>query len=322
MSDFPERPRPPLRLAASSCLLGFEVRHDGGHKRSALCHDALAGLFELRGICPEVGIGMGVPREPIRLLGDPDAPRARGVKDPSLDVTDRLRDFARTRDAELADICGYIFIRGSPSCGLFRVKVYPAAGATPAAVGRGIFAAELTRLRPSLPVEENGRLEDAVLRENFVTRVFCYAHWQRLRAAGLTAAGLIEFHSRYKYLLMAHSISHYRRAGRLLSDLRGDPEAVADRYFALLMDGLTRPATRGGHANVLQHLQGYGRDGLDSPSRRELAATIDSYRRGEVPLLAAVTLLRHHLARHGSAYVQAQTYLEPHPPAAGLRRAL
>jgi uncharacterized protein YbgA (DUF1722 family)/uncharacterized protein YbbK (DUF523 family) len=318
----PDRPSPPLNVAVSSCLTGAEVRFDGGHKRSSLCHEQLAGLFELRGICPELAIGMGVPRDPIRLVGDVSAPRARGVKDSSVDVTQPLRDYARTVLPSLADTCGYIFMKGSPTCGLFRVKVYGEPGVPPNGHGRGIFAAEIVAGRPELPVEESGRLEDPVLRENFVTRVFAFAHWQKLVAEGLTAARLIAFHSAYKYLLMAHSIVHYKEAGRLLADLSGDVATLADAYVQVLMRGLSRPATRGGHANVLQHLQGYVKDQLDSATRQELAELIHSYRRGEIPLLAPLTLLRHHLRRAADSYALEQIYLEPHPGAAGLRREL
>jgi uncharacterized protein YbgA (DUF1722 family)/uncharacterized protein YbbK (DUF523 family) len=318
----PERPEPPLKVAVSDCLTGSEVRFDAGHKRSSLCHDELAGLFELRGICPEVAIGMGVPRDPIRLVGDVAAPRAQGIKDATVDVTQALQEYARRIVPSLADVCGYIFIKSSPTCGLYRVKVYPRADAAPVMTGRGIYAAEIVRARPELPVEESGRLEDPVLRENFVTRVFAFAHWQAVAAAGLSAARLLAFHSAYKYLLMAHSVPHYQRAGRLLADLSGDLDGIARAYIVLLMTGLTRAATRGGHANVLQHLQGYVTDDLDAATRRELADLIESYRRGEIPLLAPLTLLRHHLRRFPDAYALDQIYLEPHPPAAGLRRAL
>jgi uncharacterized protein YbbK (DUF523 family) len=245
VSNFPQRPAPPLQVAVSSCLMGNEVRYDGGHKRSSLCHEALDGLFVLRPVCPEVGIGMGVPRDPIQLVGELDAPRAQGIKDPQIDVTDRLVGYARHISPQLDDIAGYILIKNSPSCGLFRVKVYPLRGGAPTAKGRGIYAAELTRLRPDLPVEENGRLEDAVLRENFVMRVFCHAHWQALQQSGLSAANLVEFHSRYKYLLMAHSISHYQEAGRLLSNVRQNVPDIAPRYFGLLMAGLPGTASAG-----------------------------------------------------------------------------
>jgi uncharacterized protein YbgA (DUF1722 family)/uncharacterized protein YbbK (DUF523 family) len=311
----PPRPSPPLEVAVSDCLTGAAVRFDAGHKRSSLCHDQLTGLFEFRGICPEVAIGMGVPRDPIRLVGDVAAPRARGIKDAGVDVTDALQDFARRTVPSLADVYGYIFIKSSPTCGLYRVKVFPRADAAPVMTGRGVYAAAIVSARPDLPVEESGRLEDPGLRENFVTRVFAFAHWQALVAAGLSAARIVAFHSAYKYLLMAHSVPHYQQAGRLLADLSGDVHAIARTYIALLMTGLTRPATRGGHTNVLQHLQGYVTDDLDAPARHELAACIDSYRRGEVPLLAPLTLLRHHLRRVPDAYVLNPVYLEPHPPA-------
>ncbi len=327
VADFPDRPPPPLPLAISQCLLGSEVRYDGSGARSSYPHAALSGLFEYRGICPEVGIGLGTPRDPVRLVGDPDAPRVVGVKDPSVDVTDALARYGRIQAGGLEDVVGYVFMKGSPSCGLFRVKVYPHDGdgrvtGAPSLRGRGAFAAAVTAARPSLPVEENGRLHDPVLRENFVTRAFAYAHWQALCRRGLSPGRLVEFHSRYKYLLMAHSVPHYQRVGRLLADLKHDLEEKAARYLDLFMAGLARPAGRRGHANVLSHLQGYFKRRLDSATRQELEALIHSYRRGEVPLLAPITLLKHHLRRHPDEYVAHQVYLDPHPGYSGLRRPL
>jgi uncharacterized protein YbgA (DUF1722 family)/uncharacterized protein YbbK (DUF523 family) len=309
-------------VAVSACLLGEAVRYDGGHKRSALCHDRLNGLFTLEGICPEVGIGMGVPRKPIQLVGTVARPRAVGRDDPSVDVTDALTAYARAARERLRGVSGYIFIKGSPSCGLFRVKVHSEPGTAPSANGRGIYAAEITRLLPLLPVEESGRLEDDVLRENFATRVFAYAHWQRLVDAGITAHGLVAFHSRYKYLLMAHGVAAYREAGRLLADLSRDVDGIAERYIAILMRTLARPATRRGHTNVLHHLCGYFKDRLDGAARQELDAVVQAYRRAEVPLMAPLTLLKHHLRVHMDDYVAMQVYLDPHPPAAALRRSL
>ena len=194
-----------IKVGISSCLLGQEVRYNGGHKHSALCTRELSRYFEFVDSCPEVSVGLGVPRKPIRLVGEPSQPRAVGVDDPNTDVTDALREYGEHRVEELDDLCGYIFIKGSPSCGLFRVKVYNEKGFPQEEMGRGIFARVLTDHNPLLPVEEAGRLQDAVLRENFITRVFAYSNWQKLKAGGLTASGLIDFHSRYKYTLMAHN---------------------------------------------------------------------------------------------------------------------
>jgi len=306
----------------SDCLTGAAVRFDGGHKQSSLPHASLVGLFELRGFCPELAIGLGVPRDPIQLVGDPAQPRARGVKDPDLDVTDRLRSYAARIDPILDDVVGFIFMKNSPSCGLQRVKVYPRPGVAPVSSGRGIFAAAVAERRPELPVEDCGRLFDPVLCENFVTRTFAFAHWRCLCGEGITPARLIAFHSAYKYLLMAHSIRHYQEAGRLLADVSGDLDSLADRYVRVLMAGLARPARRGGHANVLQHLQGYVKKELDAVTRQELADLIHAFRRGEVPLLAPLTLLKHHLRRFPDQYALDQIYLNPHPAAAGLRRSL
>lgn len=325
-AELPERPRPPLPVGLSLCLQGDAVRYDGSGARSSFPHAALEGLFAYRGICPEVGIGMGVPREPIRLIADAAGPRAVGVKRADADYTEALREFGRTTAASLGDLAGYVLMKNSPSCGLYRVKVYPhEAGrvtGAPEQSGRGIYADALVKALPNLPVEESGRLNDLVLRENFVTRVFAYAHWQAVVNSGVTAHRLVTFHSRYKYLLMAHSVGHYQRAGRLLGELSGDLDGIAASYVALLMEGLAKPASRSGHANVLSHLQGYLKRALGGPARQELETLIAAYRRGELPLLAPLTLLKHHFREHPDDYVTYQVYLDPHPETAALRRSL
>ncbi len=322
---FPERPQGPLKVGISQCLLGQAVRYDGTGARSSLPHDRLEGLFEYQDFCPEVAIGMPVPREPIRLVGDPDNFRVIGVKDARVDKTDELIGYAHSEISNIARLSGYIFMHNSPSCGLFRVKLYPPKPDVPARrIGRGAFAGAVVDGLPDLPVEEAGRLFDDVLRENFVTRVFAYAHWQQVirRGDNVQAGDLVAFHSRYKYLLMAHSISAYKVAGRLLSNLRNNVAGIADQYISVLMEGLRQPATTRGHANVMSHLQGYLKKHIDGPSRQELAALIDAYRRGEQPLLAPLTLLRHHFQKFPDQYVLQQSYLDPHPAAAGLRRSL
>jgi uncharacterized protein YbbK (DUF523 family) len=264
LETLPTLPKAPLSIAISECLIGGEVRHDGGHKRSSLPHDKLDGLFRFRPVCPEVGVGLGVPRDAIRLVGDVDSPRAVNSKDNTIDLTNPLADFASRHAKLLHDVDGHIFTKGSPSCGLFRVKVYGQKDMPPVPEGRGIYAAGIASLLPDLPLEENGRLHDPVLRENFVTRTFVHAHWRALSSAGITAKSLIAFHSAYKFLVMAHSIAGYHSLGRLLSDLSGGVEQVASRYFSQLMQALAQPATRGGHANVLSHLQGYVKNQLSS----------------------------------------------------------
>ena len=331
MTDtLPARPAAPLKIAVSECLTGAAVRYDGSGARSSFPHDALGELFTLVPVCPEVGIGMPVPRPPIRLVGTTESARAQGVTDSTLDVTGELDTFGKHMTVRLKEdgICGYVFMKNSPSCGLYRVKVYPdLPGLTPdrgipVRKGRGIYAAAIAREWPALPLEECGRLADDVIRENFVTRTFAYAHWLKLVEEGISAARLVAFHSRYKYLLMAHSVTAYQRAGRLIADLKTNLPAAADAYILELMDGLSRTASRGGHANVLSHLQGYFKTRLDGPSRQELAALVEAYRRGEQPLLAVLVLIQHYLRRFPDEYIAEQVYLEPHPAAAALRRAL
>lgn len=198
------------KIAISACLTGEEVRYNGGHKASRLCNEVRAEHFDFIGICPEVAIGLGTPRQAIRLTGDPANPRAVGSRDASLDVSQALDAYGAEMAGQLTDICGYIFMQKSPSCGLERVKVYQANGYPATEGGRGLYAARFCAQRPDLPVEEDGRLCDPVLRENFITRVYAYADWQQLLAGGLSRHALIAFHSRYKYQLMAHNPSSTR----------------------------------------------------------------------------------------------------------------
>lgn len=324
MYQLPPRPDAPLKVGISACLTGQEVRYDGTGAKSSLPGQHLLGLFDYQAFCPEVAIGMSVPRPPIRLVeSDQGDVRVVGVKDSGLDKTSELREYGDSVAEQVASnkLAGYIFMHNSPSCGLYRVKVYSRADVPGERKGRGAFAAALTAALPDLPVEDAGRLFDDVLRENFVTRAFAYAHWRIVRQE-LSAEALIAYHAAYKYLLMAHSIDSYKSCGRLLSNLKGDLAEKADRYIGLLMQGLTKPASRGGHANVLSHLQGYLKRRLDATSRQELDQLIQAYRRGEQPLLAPLTLLKHHFRNHPDEYVLKQSYLEPHPTAAGLRAKL
>jgi len=315
VADLPPRPSPPLTLGISDCLLGSEVRYDGSGAKSSFPHTELEGTFAFRGICPEVGIGMGIPRPPIRLVKR-EVVRAVGVDDGGDDYTRRLSSFGMETARSLDGVSGYVFMKGSPSCGLFRVKVYPEKDGRigPARRdGRGIYAQALSAALPDLPMEENGRLHDPLLRENFVMRTFVYAHWQALLEVGLTASRLIEFHSRYRYLLMAHSVGEYQQAGYLLSHLAEAFDGKGDAYISTLMRGLARPASRGGHANVLAHLQGFLNRKIDDPSRQELATLISAYLRSEQPLPVLLGLLKAHLRHHPEWYLVYQTYLEPHP---------
>ena len=319
-------PCPRLRIGVSGCLTGAPVRFDGGHKRSSIPHDVLDELFELVPVCPEVEIGLGTPRNPIRLIGDSHSPRAVDARGSGLDVTQALHDLG-VRRARLDDgLDGYVFMKDSPSCGLYRVRVYSRTPGEqegpPSRSGRGIYADAFCRERPTLPVEESGRLFDAALLENFATRAYVHSKFRKLRDGGVTAAALVQFHSRHKYLVMAHSVEGYRNLGRLISNLSGDLDVLTRKYFVELMSVLSRPATRGGHANVLAHLQGYVKRHLSSDARTELARAIDSYRLGEIPLLAPMTLLKHHLSTWRAEYALSQVYLDPHPAFAGLRRAL
>ncbi len=316
--DLPQRPK----LGISACLLGDLVRFNGGHKESRLCSRSLAQHVDFVPLCPEVAIGLGIPREPIRLVGDPGAPRAVDSRH-RRDHTEALTEFGEIMAEQLADISGYIFMQKSPSCGLQRVRVYQADGSPAAGGSRGIFASAFCGVRPDLPVEEDGRLNDPVLRENFLTRVYAYAQWQVLIRDGLSHKAIIGFHSRYKYQLMANDPVQYQALGRLLGSIGEHPaDEIGPRYFSALMAGLRKCATRRTHSNVLQHLCGYLKGHLDRDDKVELQRLIDQYRSGMFPLVVPLTLIKHHFNVHPDRYIAQQAYLQPHPEGLGLRNAL
>lgn len=312
-----------ISIGISACLLGEEVRHDGGHKRDVFITGTLAHYFEFVPVCPEMAIGLGVPREPIRLQGKPRNIRVVGVKNPQLDVTDKLRAYGTKQAEELERVSGYILKSKSPSCGMERVRLYPDAEGAPSAAGVGQYAAALMKARPLLPVEEEGRLHDPVLRENFIERVYTYHRWQCLIHDGLTAGRLVEFHTAHKFAILAHGPEIYRQLGRLVASAgQRALDDLAHEYIALLMQGLKKRASRRGHTNVLQHVQGYLKTKLDADDKAELGEVIDRYRRGQLPLVVPVTLLRHHFRKHPSAYIDKQIYLNPHPPELMLRNLI
>lgn len=310
----------PIRLGVSSCLLGASVRFDGGHKHDRFLTDLLGRYVEWVPVCPEVEVGMGVPRESLRLVGTPASPRMIGLRSGD-DYTERMRRFAadRVRALGALDLCGYVFKKDSPSCGIERVRVYGSGGA-PTRRGQGLFAAAFTAAYPLIPVEEEGRLTDPTLRESFIERIFCYRRWRRLVDDAPSRGALVLFHTAHKFLMLAHSPRHYAALGRLIAEQKGTrPAAVARRYGEILMAGLTIHATTKKHVNVLQHLAGFCRDHLDAGERRELVSIIEDYGRGLIPLVVPITLLKHHVDRHQIEYVRGQWYLNPHPKELMLR---
>lgn len=306
----------------SACLLGQEVRYDGSHKRFPYL-DVLADYLELCPICPEVGIGLGTPRPPVHLVSKKEGLYLLETNDHRRDHSEAMRAFAARQAEVMVQADGFIAKKDSPSCGMARVRVYDLKGHLLHKHGVGLFTAVLNQSLPQLPIEEEGRLNDPALRENFLTRVFVHHRWRRLQAEGMTPVSLLEFHTRHKYLVMAHSLRAYRLLGKMLSDLATPPlSEIAALYFAELMAALVKPARRPNQVNALQHLAGYLSSHLDGGDRQELMAIIEAYRRGEVPLIVPVTLLRHHQSRIQNPYLMHQYYLDPYPASLGLRNTI
>jgi uncharacterized protein YbgA (DUF1722 family)/uncharacterized protein YbbK (DUF523 family) len=317
MSD--EEQAPPIRIGVSSCLLGQNVRYDGGHKKDDFLTGLLGRYVEFVPVCPEVEVGMSIPRPTIRLER-----RGEGVHlvDPKngIDHTEAMQRWAERKVAEIGklDLCGYVLKKDSPSCGMERVRVY--AKGAPTKSGRGIFAAELLDRLPLLPVEEEGRLNDPELRENFVERVFAYRRLKDFFHGRWTVGGLVAFHTAEKLLLLAHDPDGYRKLGPIVARAKATPrDELAARYGELFMRALGKPATLGKQTNVMQHMAGYFKDALPDDEKAELHDAIQDYRRRLVPLVVPLTLIRHHVRKLGVTYLEGQTHLAPHPKELMLR---
>lgn len=309
----------PIRIGVSLCLLGERVRHDGGHKRDRYVTDTLARFFEWVPVCPEVEVGLGTPREAIHLEDREGELRLVGVRSRT-DHTEAMVRYARRRVEALAaeDLSGFILKKDSPSCGLERVRVHHAPGVV-SRTGRGLFAAALAERFPNLPIEEEGRLCDPRLRENWVERVFAYHRLQALWAGRWRIGDLVAFHTAHKLLLLAHSPEHYVRLGRLVAGARVPSARLRAEYEGEFMAALARLATPGRHANVLHHILGHFRDRLDGPVRSEILDLVEAYRRGLVPLVVPLTLVAHYVRVLDVDYLAGQVYLEPHPKELALR---
>lgn len=312
-------------IGISGCLTGSAVRFDGGHKRAGFAMDELAEWVTFKPVCPEMAIGLPVPRPALRLtqLGEGEI-RMRFSHEPHNDVTQKMTDFSDAYLPGASTLSGFIVCAKSPSCGMERVRLYDENGNRGRKEGTGLFTAALLAKYPWLPVEEDGRLHDPVLRENFVERVFALHKLNILRDNGLTRRALIDFHSRYKLQLLAHHQAGYREIGPFVATLHEweDLDAFFVAYREKLMAILKQPASRKNNTNVLMHIQGYFREQLNARQRGELREVILNYRDGLLPILAPLTLLKHYLAEFPDSYLQTQNYFNPYPDDLGLRIAV
>jgi uncharacterized protein YbgA (DUF1722 family)/uncharacterized protein YbbK (DUF523 family) len=308
------------KLGISACLLGEKVRYDGGHKRDFFLSETFGRYVEWVPVCPELEVGMGTPRESVRLVGDKDKPNMIAERS-GKEWTAAMNSFAaeRVKALKALELSGYIFKKDSPSCGVERVRLYSGSGA-PTREGRGLFAAAVIRELALLPVEEEGRLNDPVLRENFIERVFAYHRWQQLIKERKSLRALIAFHTGHKFLLLAHSVQHYQRLGRLAAEAKKQPIGEAyDKYSRAFMEALAVHASAKKHCNVLEHMIGYFSKHLSAEERKELAELIADFRRQLIPLVVPLTLVRHYVQKYRVAYLQEQVYLEPSPKELMLR---
>ncbi|TAN39809.1 MAG: DUF1722 domain-containing protein [Nitrospirae bacterium] len=309
-----------IRLGISSCLLGEKVRYDGGHKLDHYLKDTFGQFVAWVPVCPEVESGLPVPREAMRLTGSPDQPRLVTRKT-GIDHTDRLKAWSRERlkGLDREDLCGFIFKSRSPSSGMRSVKVYDADG-IPHSSGVGIFARAFMARFPFIPVEDEGRLNDPALRDNFIERVFVFRRWRNFQKGKTGIQELVEFHAAHKLLLLAHSPRHYTEMGRLVANSKKlRSETLHAEYFRMLMEGMALLATVRKNTNVLQHIAGYFKKQLSADERQELVEVIGEYHKGLIPLIVPVVLLRHYVRKYDDPYLKQQHYLAPHPAELMLR---
>jgi uncharacterized protein YbgA (DUF1722 family)/uncharacterized protein YbbK (DUF523 family) len=312
-----------IPVGISACVIGEKVRFDGSHKRARFITEELAQLFDFKAVCPEVGSGMAVPRPIIRQVNKKESIRILDSKNSTIDVTPALQRYSERTIPKLADLCGYIVCAKSPTCGMERVKVYNETGTGCTKTGIGLFTGHLMKALPWLPVEEDGRLCDPLLRENFITRVYALNDYYHSMQGELSAGKFIAYHSRYKLLLMACSPKHYNLMGKLLANLQEQPlKPLFVEYRQLLMTALKNISNKKLHSNTLMHIQGYFKKQLNSNERQAFARLINEYRIGEVPLLSPLTLIKHYLQKYPDNYLKKQVYLNPHPPQLKLRYGL
>ena len=310
-------------MGIGACLAGKAVRYNGQAKNANDHVRGIAEAFEMRSFCPEVGIGMGVPRAPIHLVGTPEQVRALDVDTHQQDYTDQLAGYAATVLALAPEMCGYILVKGSPSCGYDRVKRYADNGHGVASDLQGVFASALAKADPLMPLEDDGRLNDPGLRESFVTRAYTYHDWKQLCAEGLSTHKLISFYSRYKSLVMAHHLPGYKALCKLLADPGAVPlTSLASAFIAGLMHALSHRATLRSHTNVLFHLSGYLKRSVPAEERQRLKDLIEQYRLGQIPLVVPLTMLKHHFANNPNAYIDSQVFMSPYPDELKLRNLL
>ncbi len=303
-----------IKLGISTCLLGEHVRYDGGHKLDRFLTDTLGQYVEYVPVCPEVECGLPVPRESMHLEGDPEAPRLVTSRTKQ-DMTERMVNWAKKRVLELEkeDLCGFIFKSESPSSGMERVRVYNEKG-MPVKKGVGMFARIFMEHFPLLPVEEEGRLHDPKLRDNFIERIFTMKRWRELLRQKESRGNLVDFHTRHKLLILSHSPNHYQRMGKMVAKAKEVAlKELFQQYQALLMEALKLKTTPKKNANVLMHMMGYFKEQLSPDEKQELLEVIENYRKEYVPLIVPITLIQHYVRKYDQPYLKQQVYLHPHP---------
>ena len=303
-----------IKLGISTCLLGENVRYDGGHKLDRFLTDTLGQYVEYVPVCPEVECGLPIPRESMHLEGDPDSPRLLTTRSKQ-DMTDRMVQWARKRviDLEKKDLYGFIFKSDSPSSGMERVKVYNEKG-IPLKKGVGMFARIFMEHFPLLPVEDEGRLHDPGLRENFIERIFALKRWRAVLQSKESRGNVVDFHTRHKLLILSHSPKHYQMMGMLVAKAKALPiKELYQQYQTILMEALRSKTTSKKNSNVLMHMMGYFREQLSGDEKRELLEVTEAYRKGYTPLIVPVTLIQHYVRKYEQPYLKEQIYLNPHP---------
>lgn len=310
MSEITEKPQ----IGVSACLLGHAVRFDGGHKRNSFVEEALGRFVDLHSVCPEAELGLGIPRPAIQLRKFQQEIRLVYSRTPEKDLTEDMQQFSRQRIEQLHSLDGFVFKKDSPSCGVFKVAVVDDCSGQKQRNGEGVFAGEFRRKYPTVPVEEEGRLNDDALRENFMERVYAHFRWRQFMASDNPLKGFRTFHRNYKLMLMAKNTQQYRQLGALAAKVnRHNFDELSSQYLEKFMQVMASVASRGQHINVLMHIMGYLKKWVRPEDKAEMLRWFEHYRSRQVDRVTATVLLLHHFRNYPDDYIAQQYYLSPYP---------
>ena len=310
MSNISTKPQ----IGVSACLASQAVRYDGSFITNQFIKNECSAFFDIHTVCPEVEAGMGVPRQVIQLRDFDGETKLVYSKNPETEITGFMRDFSDKRIKRLPALDGYIFKKDSPSCGVYKVPVKNDKSGMRKRNGVGIFAQAFKDQFPLVPTEDEGRLHDKGIRENFLERIYAHYRWRQIHASENPLKAFRDYHKNYKLILMAKDNGASKHLGRLVAKVNRDNfSEISEQYISLFMQAMSKIPSQGHHVNVMMHILGYLKDHLNKKDKAELLEWFEIYREKRVARITPMMLLQHHFNRHENDYIADQYYFSPFP---------